>query len=414
LIEEMEKSLRGFFWAGKERANGGQCLVAWDQVCKPTEFGGLGIKNLRVHGLALRMRWEWLRRTDPDRPWQGLPMIRDPGARSTFDDLVKIRVGDGQRTLFWQDKWINGKAASEFAPGLSRTVSARTRNSRTVAQALTENRWITDVSGSLAAQGARECIRLWIAVNEVSRDTSMADSFAWPWSSDGVYSAKSAYRVLMQGNTRFELDEAIWKAKATPKSKLFMWLAAQHRIWTSDRRARHGLQAHTSACYVCLQEEDTAEHILMQCVVAREVWHSCSQALGVTFQAPATDSNLQEWWLTERRRFREKSRKWFDGLVCTAGYALWKLRNAWCFRNVQRQFSTKTLVALIVEELIMLRRAHREGVGVLAARERESSLFLFRSPGLPCTHRRPILVHILFLPSIKLRYAVAYSRKKKI
>jgi hypothetical protein len=29
LLEEINKWLRGFFWAGKKEANGGQCLVAW-------------------------------------------------------------------------------------------------------------------------------------------------------------------------------------------------------------------------------------------------------------------------------------------------------------------------------------------------------------------------------------------------
>jgi hypothetical protein len=53
LLEEINKSLRGFFWAGKERANGGQCLVAWNQICKPHVFGGLRVKNLRLQGLAL-------------------------------------------------------------------------------------------------------------------------------------------------------------------------------------------------------------------------------------------------------------------------------------------------------------------------------------------------------------------------
>ncbi|KAK1643786.1 hypothetical protein QYE76_061591 [Lolium multiflorum] len=56
VLEELEKNLRGFFWVAKESANGGQCLVAWQKCCKPYDQGGLNIKNLRLQGLALRVR----------------------------------------------------------------------------------------------------------------------------------------------------------------------------------------------------------------------------------------------------------------------------------------------------------------------------------------------------------------------
>jgi hypothetical protein len=59
------------------------------------------VKNLRLQGLALRVRWEWLRRTDPTRSWQGLPPLTDTQARDVFDSLVQIKVGDGSRVLFW-------------------------------------------------------------------------------------------------------------------------------------------------------------------------------------------------------------------------------------------------------------------------------------------------------------------------
>jgi hypothetical protein len=46
LLEEIVKWARAFFWAGKQEVSGGQCLVAWDSVCRPWSQGGLGIKNL--------------------------------------------------------------------------------------------------------------------------------------------------------------------------------------------------------------------------------------------------------------------------------------------------------------------------------------------------------------------------------
>jgi hypothetical protein len=88
--EELARWMRAFFWAGKKEINGGQCLVAWDTICKPTRFGGLGIKDLRLQGLALRARWCWLRRTDPSRPWQGLPAINDQEANEVFQSLAQF------------------------------------------------------------------------------------------------------------------------------------------------------------------------------------------------------------------------------------------------------------------------------------------------------------------------------------
>jgi hypothetical protein len=42
----IEKILRGFPWKGWKDAHGGHCLVVWDKVCMPKEFGALGIPNL--------------------------------------------------------------------------------------------------------------------------------------------------------------------------------------------------------------------------------------------------------------------------------------------------------------------------------------------------------------------------------
>jgi hypothetical protein len=52
VVEEINKHLRSFFWVGNKEATGGNCLVAWDSVCKPLCYGGLGVKNLRLQSLA--------------------------------------------------------------------------------------------------------------------------------------------------------------------------------------------------------------------------------------------------------------------------------------------------------------------------------------------------------------------------
>jgi predicted DNA-binding transcriptional regulator AlpA len=71
LLEEINKWMHAFFWARKDAVNGGQCLVAWENICKPWVFGDLGVKKMQIHGIGLPMRWEWLKRTDLARPWEG-------------------------------------------------------------------------------------------------------------------------------------------------------------------------------------------------------------------------------------------------------------------------------------------------------------------------------------------------------
>lgn len=66
--------------------------------------------------IALRMRWGWLKRNDPNRPWQGLELISDELVRATYDSQFHITVGDGSRILFWRHIWINGHTAADIAP----------------------------------------------------------------------------------------------------------------------------------------------------------------------------------------------------------------------------------------------------------------------------------------------------------
>ena len=67
-LKAIDKIRRGFLWKGRKDVNGGHCLLAWPKVARPQELGGLGIYNLQQLGWALRMRWLWLQKTEPDKP----------------------------------------------------------------------------------------------------------------------------------------------------------------------------------------------------------------------------------------------------------------------------------------------------------------------------------------------------------
>jgi hypothetical protein len=119
-------------------------------VCRAPELGGLGVHNLEVMGWSLHMRWLWLRKTQPDRYWAGLDFQVHPKALAMFAASIKSVIGDGASTLFWTDRWIQGKFIVDLAPDLGVVVSRRLLKRRTVQEALSSGSWVHDVRNNLS------------------------------------------------------------------------------------------------------------------------------------------------------------------------------------------------------------------------------------------------------------------------
>ena len=275
----------------------------------------------------------------------------DNDARQVFDRLIQITVGKGDKVLFWRDRWIHGFSVREIAPALVVGVETKIRNSRTVAQALEDERWALDVQPQTSFGALLQTVHPRHAVATVQRDVHMEDTFAWPHDPLGIYTASSTYDRLNQGAVRSPTAAAIWRSWAPLKCKIFAWLAVQHRLWTSDRRARHGLQDNTSPCYTCLQEEDTVEHIVVQCVYARQVWHTCFDSLQINVHPPNDTDTFVEWWLRARSGFQGKHKRGFDSVVIGAAWMLWKQRNAKVFNRPEQVKDYSELARAILEEI---------------------------------------------------------------
>ena len=159
---------------------------------------------------------------------------------------------------------------------------------------------------------------------------------------------------------------AIWRSWAPLKCKIFAWLAMQYRLWTSDRRARHGLQDEPSACYTCLQDEDNVDHILPPCGYAREVWFLIWDTLRINMQDRLPDDTSLDWWLRERKQFHKDDKRGFDTLIIAGMWALWKQRNARVFNRADQQKDTRELATMILGEVA----AWRQGSGGVGGLQR--------------------------------------------
>jgi hypothetical protein len=219
LLHFLEKRIRAFFWKGSEAVSGGHCLVAWDQVCRPVEYGGLGVLNLKLLGFAMRARWLWLRRMRRGC-WTDLPLQVEPEVQDLFDASTRVVLGDGRTALFWTDPWLNDTPLRASAPALFAAVSSVSQHSRTVESALLNRQWIRDITGPLSVPVLTQFLRLVDALQLVVLAPGTPDRVEWKWSSTAEYSASTAYKAFFLGLEFFPCGKTIWKTWAPAKCKI--------------------------------------------------------------------------------------------------------------------------------------------------------------------------------------------------
>jgi hypothetical protein len=303
-------------------------------------MGGLGIHNLEILGWALNLRWLWLKKTQPDRPWAEFDVQVHPNVTAMFSASVCSIVGDGVGTLFWTDRWLHGQCISEIAPSLLNRVPIRVRKRKTVQQALRDNSWVGDISGSLPAEVIVDFLIIWDLTQDIHLQPGVPDAFRWLPGASGEYSAKTAYQRFLAGSMEFEPGKRIWKSWAPPKCKFFIWLASLNRCWTADRLAHRGLD-HPVKCVLCDQQQETIQHILVSCVFSRNLWWQILCKVGLQLVAPGLETSIfQDWWSMAEGLVPSLHRKGFNTLVILVAWWIWKHRNACVFDGVSPNSNT--------------------------------------------------------------------------
>jgi hypothetical protein len=137
--------MKGYLWAGSKTVQGGKSLVAWTRVPRPMHLGGLGVVDITLLDRALRVRWLWLKRSNPPRSWAGLPRQVDPITEAFIKASITCIVGNDERTFFLSDPWLDGQSLVNLMPQLVETIPTRLQCRGMVASALTNSAWIRDL-----------------------------------------------------------------------------------------------------------------------------------------------------------------------------------------------------------------------------------------------------------------------------
>jgi hypothetical protein len=138
---------------------------------------------------------------------------------------VVSMIGNGANTLFWSDRWLNGKTVQDLAPEVICMVGSRTITSRTVAQVLANWQWVSDIVHPLSLIGdcSSSCSYGMLFRRVVL--TQEDDRHVWVHTTSGQFSSRSCYKAFFMGSISFEPWKRLWKSWAPPKCNFFLWLA---------------------------------------------------------------------------------------------------------------------------------------------------------------------------------------------
>ncbi|CAA0811884.1 Ribonuclease H-like superfamily protein [Striga hermonthica] len=170
------------------------------------------------------------------------------------------------------------------------------------------------------------------------------DLLIWKPLKLGVFSAKSAYSLILAANQAPQTDpessksnlieskvwKTTWSLKIKNKIKTFLWRCWFNFIGTQDQLILKRIPLDPIS-KICGAAEEFLEHIFFLCPRAVNVWKFAG-AEWTSFQD--TSLNFRMWWTeicTMKRANNFNDRIHFSPFI---QWRLWKCRNLWVFNNI--------------------------------------------------------------------------------
>ena len=156
---------------------------------------------------------------------------------------------------------------------------------------------------------------------------------------------KLFYKVLFGSNSNSIIfpHQLIWSNWVPTKMSLFAWEASWGKVLTLDQIKKRG-RALANRCFLCGKDEETIDHLLLHCLVARLLWDLLLAIFGVYWVFPKSVSEtLISWCGTCVGKRRKKA--WMAALL-TLFWTIWRERNNIAFEN--REFSAQRMKALFL------------------------------------------------------------------
>ncbi|GJW67965.1 RNA-directed DNA polymerase, eukaryota, reverse transcriptase zinc-binding domain protein [Tanacetum coccineum] len=308
VIKNINKILKDFLWNQNDGTKG-RPKVAWKNVCRSKQKGGLGLKDLGVWNRAMIVKHMWHIVTDKESLWVKWVNTEKLNGKNFWEieedindswgwrNILKQRedvrsflvskMGDGNNTSLWFDNW------SCIGP-LNKFINYRAMYDGRLSAHLTVKDWMEQYNGNWPEE--------W-----TNRFPNLEDDVDW-W-------------------------KIVWFSQNIPKHAFIVWLAIEGKLTTQDKIRQWG-SWDVMCCALCKNDAESHSHLFFECEYSKTFWSKVVDKVGMA----CNNYKLNEIVAGLSKKTNGNSIDSIIRRICFAAsvYLVWQERNNRIFRDEKR------------------------------------------------------------------------------
>jgi len=128
------------------------------------------------------------------------------------------------------------------------------------------------------------------------------DMILWPHDSKRKFTIKSFYREVCEASSIINFPaDAIRRSKALIEACFLAWAATKGKVPTEEMLKQRNFKL-ASRCPMCLQEEQSVNHLFIHCMCVSGLWHLSFSLLAVNWVQPLTIKSVLTTWTRKMKR----------------------------------------------------------------------------------------------------------------
>ncbi|KAM0043381.1 putative reverse transcriptase zinc-binding domain-containing protein [Helianthus debilis subsp. tardiflorus] len=187
---------------------------------------------------------------------------------------LDLERGNGCKTKFWTDVWAGERTLRERFPAVYSLAKKKDIKVSECAKRINN----TDMWEWVWHRGAREIQEReqYAELLQTLKEYKLKEcEDKWRWRTEP--DEELTVSLLRKEITKACLTEndtawKFWNRWVPPKINLFVWRAIKNRIPVKVELKRRGIVIDDQICSRCGKEDESAEHLLLKCVLARATW----------------------------------------------------------------------------------------------------------------------------------------------